>query len=336
MIFFKPLFEKLKTAFIFTPALIKPRRTTPMDSKNEARYSSLLETQTFCDQAANILIWSADTSFTNDYTTFKGKVTAIGTQLQKAAAVTIGYTTDKANKEGALITDLIFVGPRIETWASPSNNNNPAVAAAAKMSESDLHEMKDSDLLIKAQSIDALITANPTIVPAFITLLRRTAFTGKITAYAGVVEMPEDKIDERATAHAAAVEGIRDTVEFRKTELARDVKVFRESNPDFFNSFNQTMKIDGNPTQHFAVNGDAKDFTTGEAIPNVTVLIAQLGLIVKTGPKGNFQFKTVPAGQYTIVFSKFGFETVQQTLYVNAGERTEVHARMNNLQQQPT
>jgi len=328
--------ENKETPFTFTTPPYKTRRTTTMDSINEARHSSLLETQTFCDQAANILIWSTDPSFTADYNTFKGKVTAIGLQLQKAAAVTIGFTIDKANKEGALITDLIFIGPRIETWASPANNNNPAVAAAAKMTESEIHDMKDTELLIKAQNIDALITANPTIVPAFVTLLRRTAFQGRITAYAGVIEMPEDKIDERATAHAAAVEGIRLAVEFRKTELARDVKVFRESNPDFFNSFNQTMKIDGNPTQHFAVNGDAKDFVTGEAIPNVTVLIAELGLTVKTGPKGNFQFKTVPAGQYTIVFSKFGFETVQQTLYVNTGERTEVHIRINSLpQQQP-
>jgi len=304
-----------------------------MDSINEARNSSLLETQTFCELPPSSAIWSTDPSFSADYTSWKGKVTAIGTQLQKAAAVTIGYTIDKANKEGALITDLIFVGPRIETWASPANNNNPAVAAAAKMNESELHLMKDSELLIKAQSIIQLITDNPTIVPAFVTALRRTAFQTAITAYGGVVEMPEDKIDERAAAHTAAVEGIRLAVDFRKTELARDVKVFRESEPAFFNSFNQTMKIDQNPTQHLAVNGDAKDFTTGDAIPNVTVLIAELGLTTKTGPKGNFQFKTVPAGQYTIVFSKFGFETVQQTLYVNAGERTEVHARMNNLQQ---
>jgi len=302
-----------------------------MDSLNEARHSSLLETKTFCDLPANNTIWSPDASFSGDYATFLSKLSGIDAQKLKHAAIIIGHTIDKANKEGLVIRDLLFIGPRIQTWASPANNNNPGVDAAAAFAESSLQKLKDTDLLTKAQNIDKMMTDFPTIVPTFVTAARRGTFQTNITNYGNVIEMPEDKIDERATATSAMKTGIKDTMAFRKKELVRDAKLFRETNPDFFSGFKQTMKIDQNPVRHLALNGDITDEKTGETIAHVTCLIAELGLIKKSAEKGNFQFKSLAPGQYTILFTKFGYEPVQQVIFINAGERTELHIKMRRV-----
>jgi len=300
-----------------------------MNSQDEARHSSLLETKTFCD--LKNAIWNTEPSFTSDYGLYTNKLVNIADQKQKSNAILIGFTVDKINKEGLLITDLLFIMPRIQTWASPTNNNRPDVKAAATMPESLLPRLQDTILLDKAKSIQQLMADNPTIVPGFVTALRQTSFGQNITNYEGVVEMPETKIDERAAATTLMVTGVKDAMKFRKDLLLTDAKFFRETEPNFFLGFKQSMKVDDNPSSKLSFKGDVKEEGTDLPVPNVTILIADLAVTKKTGEKGNFIFKSLPAGQYTVVFMKFGYETLQKTVFINAGERTDLSVKLTKV-----
>src|SRR5205085_915451 len=116
----------------------------------------------------------------------------------------------------------------------------------------------DTILLSKAGTIKTIIdetVANPGIVPAFITLIEKNGFYQHILDYAGVYQLPEDKIDERAVATKLMQDGIKDALNFRKDLLLPDAKFWIQSNSEFFKGFKQTMKIDNNPTRKFSFKG---------------------------------------------------------------------------------
>jgi hypothetical protein len=142
--------------------------------------------------------------------------------------------------------------------------------------------------------------------------------------------MPETMIDARATATTAMLDALGQGIKLRKDTFLDAIKRKRETDPDFFNGFKQSMKIDNNPTHKLSVKGNIFEETTegSKAVANVRCFIPALNKSAKSGEKGNFIFKSLPAGEYTVIFTKFGYETVTKTIVVNDGERTDLSIKM--------
>jgi hypothetical protein len=300
-----------------------------MDSRNEARHSSLIETKTFMVNKTSV--WTGDTPITDENTAFNLILDEIASQKQRHLAILIGYTTDKSNKEQLLINDLLFIMPNIRTWASRPAINNPAVKGQATMAESDIMRLEDTILLAKAKEMLQLIDDNPTIVdPDYVPAARKLLFTQHIADFETVVQMPETMIDQRAQATQAMLTALNQAIKVRKDTFLDAIKRKRESEPDFFQGFKQTMKIDNNPTHKLSVQGNISEETAegSKPVANVRCFIVALNKSVKSGEKGNFQFKSLPAGEYVIIFTKYGYEPLTKTIAVNDGERTELSITM--------
>jgi hypothetical protein len=276
-------------------------------------------------------VWTGDTPITDEDTAFNLILDEIAAQKQKHLEILIGYTVDKSNKEQLLTNDLLFVMPNIRTWASRPATNKPEVKGKATMAESDIMKLEDTILLSKAKEMLQLIIDNPTIVdPMYVPGPRKLLFTQHITDFEAVVQMPETMIDQRAQATHAMLDALNQGIKVRKDTFLDAVRRKRESDPDFFKGFKQAMKIDGNPTHALSVQGNISEDTPqgSKAIANVRCFIPALDKSVKSGEKGNFQFKSLPAGEYTVVFTKYGYEPVTKTIAVNDGERTELKIKM--------
>jgi hypothetical protein len=219
--------------------------------------------------------------------------------------------------------------PQIRTWASRPTNNKPEIKGKATMAESDISKLEDTMLHTKALEMKDILDNNPTIIdPLYVPVARKTSFYLNIVNFEAVIEMPEQMIDERATATKAMKENITLAMQFRKDTFQDTAKRFRESAPEFFTGWKQTMKIDSNPTTKYSCIGNIKNNVGSAPIPGVTCFIVDLDKKVKSGEKGNFIFKSLPAGEYTIIFTKFGFDPIQKTIAVNDGERTEISIKM--------
>jgi hypothetical protein len=300
-----------------------------MDSRNEARHSSLIETKTFMVNKSTV--WTGDTPITDENTAFNLILDEIAAQKQIHLQILIGYTIDKANKEQLLVNDLLFVMPNLRTWASRPAINLPAVKGQATMAESDIMKLEDTILLAKAKEMKQLIEDNPAVIdPVYIPAARKTLFDQHIVDFEAVVQMPETMIDQRAAATAAMLTGVNNGIKLRKDTFLDAVKRKRESDPDFFNGFKQSMKIDNNPTHKRSVQGNIFEETIdgSKAIANVRCFIPALDKVAKSGEKGIFIFKSLPAGEYTIIFTKYGYEPVTKTISINDGERTDLKIKL--------
>lgn len=298
-----------------------------MKKVDEARHSSLLETKGY--MISHSADWTGDTPITDDNTMYNSMLDAVALNKQKHLTILIGYTIDKSNKEQLLVNDLLFVMPAIRTWASRPAINRPDIKGQATMPESAIPLLADTVLLDKAKAMKKLIEDNPTIIdPLYVPLARKALFDQHILDYEAVVEMPETMIDERAVATQNMIAGITEAVKFRKDIMLDTVKRLRETKPEFFQGFKQSMKIDNNPSGTLSVQGNISNEQDNTALSNVTCYIPALDKKAKSGEKGNFRFKSLPAGEYTIIFTKFGFEPQTKTIAVNDGERTELTVKL--------
>jgi hypothetical protein len=297
-----------------------------MNKKDEARHSSLLETKSYI--ATKSAVWTGDTPFEDDNTIYNAYLDRIQQYKIKHSIILIGYTIDKSNKQQLLIKDLLFVMPHICTWASRPANNKPDIKGKATIAESTLTVLPDTMLLSRALAIKEILDDNAGIIdPLYVPSSRQASFYQNITNFEAVIQMPRQMIDERAAATKAMYETLNLAMKFRKGIFLDTTKRFRESAADFFSGFKQSMKIDNNPTIKYSCIGNIqKDDQT--PISAVTCYIVELNKKAKTGPKGNFIFKSLPAGEYTIIFTKYGFEPVTKTVAINTGERTEIEIKM--------
>ena len=253
-----------------------------------------------------------------------------------AEHIITGYAVEKKNYENTLIRDILFVSGRIKVWATRPAVNNPGVYNAADVKEYELVRMKDTELLTKGKDILKLINDNAGIEPTYVTVLRKGSYVTNIGNYESVVTIPQTKIEDRAAANTLMNAKLDELIVFRKTTFASTAMNYMETHPLFYEAFKNSIKVDNNPTTKLALKGQAKDKVTGEGIAKMTVMIPSLNKQTKTGAKGNYLFKSLPAGQYTLVFSMYGYLTQQKVVYINAGVRVDVDVVMVPKSSLPT
>lgn len=79
-----------------------------------------------------------------------------------------------------------------------------------------------------------------------------------------------------------------------------------------------------------SIRGSVTDADFEVPLVNAKVLVVELNREVRSTEQGNFLFTELPAGRYTIVFSKSGYSSKAQTdVVVFAGQQTEVNADLS-------
>lgn len=77
--------------------------------------------------------------------------------------------------------------------------------------------------------------------------------------------------------------------------------------------------------QQTLVKGSVLDGTSGEPIPDVTIIIEATGQATKTDAKGEFSFtKNIPLGEHVLKVEKLGFQTKRYPIVVNEGKTVDI------------
>ncbi|MGB0981643.1 MAG: carboxypeptidase-like regulatory domain-containing protein [Winogradskyella sp.] len=77
--------------------------------------------------------------------------------------------------------------------------------------------------------------------------------------------------------------------------------------------------------QQTLVKGSVLDGTSGEPIPDVTIIIEATGQATKTDAKGEFSFtKNIPLGEHVLKVEKLGFQTKRYPIVVNEGKTVNI------------
>ncbi len=78
------------------------------------------------------------------------------------------------------------------------------------------------------------------------------------------------------------------------------------------------------------IYGVVKDYTTGVGLANCNVSVASSGKSVLTDDNGLFEFKELSPEEYTLTFTKAGYETQTKDIVVTTGETTKVSVSLKS------
>ena len=83
------------------------------------------------------------------------------------------------------------------------------------------------------------------------------------------------------------------------------------------------------PSIFGSIGGTVQDSKTGEFIPGVTVTINPLGYSQVTNSDGAFQYDNLEESEYTLVFTKTGYETAKHKVTVKPGKVSSVQIMLS-------
>jgi len=292
-----------------------------MKKNVEAQNSAIRKTSEYLHN--NSGKWAGNQPVTDTLTVVDGNITLIDQNTSKMELTLTGYATDKQNKRILCMNDLLILCGGIKSYAIVANM--PQLYDLVNYPPSKLEQGRDTLFLAAADIIIGAATDNlANLAPYNVKQPQIDNAQKSRDNYAAVISMPKDQIAERSAARQAAEQLISDTMLLMKNRLDSNMLAFRTSDPDFYNGYQASRKIDDPPKRHRAIQGKVTVSDSGAPVSNVTIQSSAEVPEKKSGAKGNFFYQTHPVGTYNITFSKAGFQSVTKSVNVIDGERTEV------------
>lgn len=75
--------------------------------------------------------------------------------------------------------------------------------------------------------------------------------------------------------------------------------------------------------------GRVTDKATGDGLPGVNIIIQNTGRGASTGPGGDFELAALPAGEYSVLVSHLGYESIETQIVIRGGETTTLDAALH-------
>lgn len=291
-----------------------------MTSRQEAKLNMYHAVITHCDANAGII--AGVTAFTSSLATFKLKVTGIDDTAQLEAEIISGIATDKKVLRTTLSQQAADIAALVFAYAKSTSNNT--LAEAVDYSKSELGGLRDDELAPAAQNIhDAANTNLVALAPYGITAPTLTAFQTMITSYTDAVPKPRNAAAQKKTYSATLVTLFEEADAILKDQMDKIVVQFKTSHPDFYSTYKNNRVILDAPVSNSQAAGLIIDASTNDPVFGVTVTVDGQPYSGNSGPTGEYGVKIPAPGVYTLIFTKTGYQPLQQTnVIISLGQTT--------------
>ena len=239
-----------------------------------------------------------------------------------------GYRVVKSQLKQNMVMKAIEVVDALKAYAKVENNE--VLFAEMNISYWSLIKKRDTEATNQCQFIHARGFEHVTGITTYgITATFLTDFEQLIVDYTTNSMKPRLSITERMQL----TKGIDDAFE-RVDVLLKDMDIkvtaLRTLHPAVFSHYKDCRKIVNYRGSVRAISGTVKN-EAGEPIFGATVSIPLLNLSVKSTFKGNFEFKNLADGNYTIVVERPGYDKQVVAAGVVKGETTKINLVLRSL-----
>ena len=275
--------------------------------------------------ALNNTIWTIDTVFAASVSDLELKVFEINAQKDKQMIAIKGYATNKKNKKSELATSLMFIVGRMQSYAAASESEG--LLDNLQYSFGKLYKMRDTAL--GGFVNDVLLRANE-LLPELATYgINAGTLTNLETLYASYVELlskPRVAISERKIATDRLKILFNEGSKILSLRLDKDIQVFEEPNPDFYDGYWNVREIVDNTGRKIQIRGTVKDLLTSGPIKGVTLKLLGFDNTVKTSKTGGFSLKGLEPMSYELEILKTGYKSkVLNNIKVEADKLTKIN-----------
>lgn len=261
-------------------------------------------------------------------TTLKANIAAISNTSEQQKTVTSGVTPDKnATRETLRTTTVINAGI---LYAYAVSVNDLILQSIAKLTMSDLKELKDDELADRAQTIHDNANAVIASLPPFgITAAILTSYQTLIDAYSTKAPAPRVAISQQVALTKQIKTLIKETRALCTNTLDKLMLNFKLTDPEFYNTYKAARVIIDPGTIPTQAAGTITDSATTNPVGGVLITVDGQSFVATSQPDGTYSLKIPAPGTYTLIFTKTGYQTLQKiNIEITLGQTTTVNAQL--------
>lgn len=309
-----------------------------MNTKQENKLSMFLVVKDFLTTNAALL--TPLPNYSAYFTTFQNSITQIQANAEQQQFDKTGIAVNKKQLKQTLITQTLDTAHRIVAYARFANNQ--VLVKEADLEEYQLNRTADTVLRDTAQGIYDRAQTNLTALATYgVTAATQTALQNAITAFVASIPKPRIGIADRKQA-STQLQTYMTTAENALENIDATVRIIQFTQPNFYTQYKNLRRIINTGRTTLSLKGKVTDAQSGEPLKSVTVTIVPDGsaakpeqsltppkeVVKKTADKGGFLIQSLPAGIYTVSFSKFGYTDQKQNVVINDGEMATISAAL--------
>ena len=302
-----------------------------MNTKQEAKLNMYRATEKHCDD--NALIIAAVPAFQTASTISKAIADIINITQLKDVALT-GITIDKSNSKQTLCQIAADMAGIISAFASATSNNT--LKQEVNFPVSKLLKTRDDELAPRCQNIHAKAVANLAALADYgITAAMLTGLQTAINNYSAETPKPRTALSQRKTYNANLAVLFKETDAILRDQLDKLVMTFKTSNPDFIKTFESNRIIIDPASTATQLKGVITNKSDDNPIKGATITIVELSKTATTNFAGEYSFKPVANGTYTVTVTATGFQNFQTDgVEVKLGVITSLGVELESLNQE--
>ena len=266
-------------------------------------------------------------------TLFEGIDTANARQNMKTEGAT--QKKNSFRKQVDKTTD-IFLGI-FRSYAKTTGNDE--LYQNSNLSLSEIKDIKDTEIIVLANSTLKYAENNKEQLKDYgISADMIKNYSTAIDGYKEYLTKPQEIKAEKKTATVELKELFKQLDEQLTEYLDNHMMQFVEKEPQFYSDYENARIIYDDPTTSKSLIGTVVDaHEPAHVLQYVKVTVkfkvgAELSDKVKsTSAKGNFQFKGLQEGIYTVSFEKFEYETVTKEIEIYKNAMTRLNIQMKKI-----
>jgi hypothetical protein len=116
-------------------------------------------------------------------------------------------------------------------------------------------------------------------------------------------------VRRRRDANQQFLEQIRILDRLLHEKLDWVITLFKDSHPLFYKNYNLNRQLEHFPQYSYALQGKVVDKITGDSVQYGKAIIPELQRATQITSKGNFRFKRLPEGRYTLEVHNLSYKT---------------------------
>lgn len=278
----------------------------------------------------NATIIAANTAFQTAFNNFKTKVAAVVSTTQLTDLALTGLAVSKKTSKQDMCAPAADIAGVVFAFADATGNS--ALKAEVDYSLSDLLKLKDSLVAPRCQNIHDKSVENKTaLVDYGITNAMLTNLQAAIDSYTETIPKPRTAVSNRKTLNANIVQLFKDIDSILLNQMDKLVVTFRAAHPDFVSTYFNVRRITDPAVTATQLKGVVTSAADGSAIKDAMVTIVELSKTAKTKASGEYKFKPIAKGTYTVRVTKTGFQDFEaDEVEVKLGEVNHFNAVLEN------
>lgn len=274
-----------------------------MNAKQIAKLKMSKLIENHCTENTSIL--GENIAFQANTVKLKAKNDAAAETAQRAElalkGIAAGKTVQKKDMCG-LVADTAGI---VFTFAIDTANE--ALKAEVDYSLSALLKMKDSLLILRCRNIlDRAVENKRTLVDYGVTDRMLTDLQTIVTNYAETIPKPGAAKGSRKTLNSNLIQILKE-IDAILLSMDKQIVTFKTAHPDFVQTYFNLREIPDPQTTVTQLKGVVTASPDEKPIKNALVTVVEPGKTAKTKSTGEYSFKPIPHGKFTVRITAEGF-----------------------------